>query len=232
MVLETSDRRSLFQSRSPHEFPRTRKRPARTPPSTFLFLQIHLSNSPEAEKAPTLRQAVRPSKLHTSDNFRMLCHCSSEELSAARGRAVSGRRRRGPVYRLHPRMLSTEKDRFSRAEFGALKSAAARRKTMANQALGPSRRRARRTQAIFVFRPRRSISREATASRHRSFASAGRRSVGRDPRQAHQAFLGAAIDAPEASRHRPPGRFSGGLAASFLRCGKLPSMAGRRGRRA
>ena len=48
-------RRSLVR---PHLLPskasllRSRKRPARTPPSTFLFLQIHLSNSPEIVAIP------------------------------------------------------------------------------------------------------------------------------------------------------------------------------------
>src|SRR6201986_743809 len=45
------DRRSLFHSRTPWRRSRSffvsRKRPARTPPSTFLFLPIHFSNSPE-----------------------------------------------------------------------------------------------------------------------------------------------------------------------------------------
>ena len=48
-------RRSLVR---PHHLPkkasllRSRKRPARTPPSTFLFLPIHLSNSPEIMVIP------------------------------------------------------------------------------------------------------------------------------------------------------------------------------------
>jgi hypothetical protein len=40
----------------------TRLRPARTPPSTFLFLPIHFSNSPGTMAAPTLRSAGEPSK--------------------------------------------------------------------------------------------------------------------------------------------------------------------------
>src|SRR6185312_3066388 len=40
------NRRSLFQSRSNRELLLHGKRPARTPPSTFLFLPIHFSNSP------------------------------------------------------------------------------------------------------------------------------------------------------------------------------------------
>jgi len=42
----------------------SRKRPARTPPSTFLFLLIHLSNSPGSWPipAPVRRKARRSSK--------------------------------------------------------------------------------------------------------------------------------------------------------------------------
>jgi hypothetical protein len=41
----------------------TRERPARTPPSTFLFLPIHFSNSPGIMAIPTLRLAGEPAKL-------------------------------------------------------------------------------------------------------------------------------------------------------------------------
>jgi hypothetical protein len=41
----------------------TRERPARTPPSTFLFLPIHFSNSPGTMAIPTLRVAGEPAKL-------------------------------------------------------------------------------------------------------------------------------------------------------------------------
>ena len=37
------------------EFLPVRRRPARTPPSTFLFLPIHFSNSPGTMAVPTLR---------------------------------------------------------------------------------------------------------------------------------------------------------------------------------
>jgi hypothetical protein len=47
---------------------RSRKRPARTPPSTFLFLPIHLSNIPEpCGSVDILRQAPKPLKPITSD---------------------------------------------------------------------------------------------------------------------------------------------------------------------
>ena len=55
MYLETLDRRSLVRPRPLREkasLLRSRKRPAGTPPSTFLFLLIHLSNSPEPLPIP------------------------------------------------------------------------------------------------------------------------------------------------------------------------------------
>jgi hypothetical protein len=58
----------------------TRERPARTPPSTFLFLPIHFSNSPEIMAISAPRYAGEPSKPIASENCRMLFHCSSEEL--------------------------------------------------------------------------------------------------------------------------------------------------------
>src|SRR4029077_10216139 len=57
------NRRCLF--RKPHSMKNcfsTRERPARTPPSTFLFLPIHFSNSPETMAVSTLRSAEEPSK--------------------------------------------------------------------------------------------------------------------------------------------------------------------------
>src|SRR5262245_54173022 len=41
----------------------TRERPARTPPSTFLFLPIHFSNSPGTMAVPTPRSPGEPAKL-------------------------------------------------------------------------------------------------------------------------------------------------------------------------
>src|SRR5581483_3540065 len=48
------DRQSLFQSRFTQRLLFTRKRPARTPPSTFLFLPIQFSNNLEIEPDPQL----------------------------------------------------------------------------------------------------------------------------------------------------------------------------------
>src|SRR5476649_2283179 len=57
----------------------TRERPARTPPSTFLFLPIHFSNSPGINAIPTLRYPE--GRRSTSSEYnRMAFHCSSEEL--------------------------------------------------------------------------------------------------------------------------------------------------------
>src|SRR5476649_1844826 len=58
----------------------TRERPARTPPSTFLFLPIHFSNSPGIEGNPHLQKARRVVEAHASENHRIPFHCSSEEL--------------------------------------------------------------------------------------------------------------------------------------------------------
>jgi hypothetical protein len=72
--LETSDRRSLYPAASCEGFfeglpvkvsllSLAAKRPAGTPPSTFLFLPIHLSNSPEPCRShfPASRKAVEAS---------------------------------------------------------------------------------------------------------------------------------------------------------------------------
>jgi hypothetical protein len=56
-------------------FLRSRKRPARTPPSTFLFLPIHLSNSPEpCGSAPKPAHSTRRREHGHSDHGRMLGH--------------------------------------------------------------------------------------------------------------------------------------------------------------
>jgi hypothetical protein len=53
-VLRAGESRSLLRSR---------KRSARTPPSTFLFLPIHFSNSPGNLAAPASRRTGKPTKL-------------------------------------------------------------------------------------------------------------------------------------------------------------------------
>jgi len=85
-------RRSL--SSSPNAFrtevPSGQSRLARTPPSTFLFLLLHLSNSPGPKtqlpegslEAPTGRQI-------TTDDDRLLIHSSSWGASPARKHALA-----------------------------------------------------------------------------------------------------------------------------------------------
>jgi len=82
-------RRSLVRPRllpSKASLLRSRKRPARTPPSTFLFLPIHLSNSPGTMAVPLPGEAGKPSKPESSDRNRTIGHLISEEL---RRRAIA-----------------------------------------------------------------------------------------------------------------------------------------------
>jgi hypothetical protein len=69
-------------------------RSARTPPSTFLFLPIHLSNSPETLRFPTSRRAEKPTKFEPPTSSRRSCPHISEELLEARYRAVKRTARR------------------------------------------------------------------------------------------------------------------------------------------
>jgi hypothetical protein len=82
------------------------KRPARTPPSTFLFLPIHLSNSP-GPQGPSLRTSRRAAEAYTPDKtHRRLVTVISEELRR-RAIAPSGGAPCVAVYRRGPRSLST-----------------------------------------------------------------------------------------------------------------------------
>ena len=103
------DRRSLFQSRRHEELLPHGRRPARTPPSTFLFLPIHFSNSPETMAVSHSPSAESRRSTNASDNRRMLFHCSSEELQ---GRAIAPIADGAPnaVYRRCLRTKSTEKN--------------------------------------------------------------------------------------------------------------------------
>ena len=83
----SSDRSS---SRRRQAFSAPRKRSAGTPPSTFLFLPIHLSNSPETLRFPPSGRTGRPTKLEPPTTSRRPCPTISEDLQA-RHRAVSGR---------------------------------------------------------------------------------------------------------------------------------------------
>src|SRR5262249_3907359 len=70
---------------------RSRKRPARTPPSTFLFLPIHLSNSPETMDDLRSGKPGEPSKPNHPTTVGGLITEISEEL---RGRNLTPRARR------------------------------------------------------------------------------------------------------------------------------------------
>ncbi len=81
-------------------------RPARTPPPTFLFLPIHLSNSPGTVAIPTLRLPEEPSKLvHPSTiGCRFTVPVRSFRGAQSRRKRTA---RRWVVYRLRPDGLST-----------------------------------------------------------------------------------------------------------------------------
>ena len=89
---------------------RSRKRPARTPPSTFLFLLIHLSNNPEtvADLRPPIRRRNRRNSKHPTVIGGLFTGISEE----LRRRDLTPRRRRavGPVYRLGRLTLSTPQE--------------------------------------------------------------------------------------------------------------------------
>jgi len=67
-----------------------RRRPARTPPSTFLFLQIHFSNSPgRIDPAPNRRAG----EARVSDDCRRLAHRASvRSIAGASSHRRGGRR--------------------------------------------------------------------------------------------------------------------------------------------
>jgi len=115
VLTKNVDRRSLYPTAprpqtSPKKrtSPRSKTQSARTPPSTFLFLPIHLSNSPGARLLPhpmASQRAIEASKLPTTiGSFVTLV---SEELRRRIIAPSSRRRRRVPLYRLRPRTMST-----------------------------------------------------------------------------------------------------------------------------
>ena len=67
------------------------KQPAGTPPSTFLFLPFHLSNSPEPG-GPSPRRTGEPSKLHAFDKHRKLGSPNISEVLRRRDIAPRGGR--------------------------------------------------------------------------------------------------------------------------------------------
>ena len=84
----------------------TRERPARTPPSTFLFLPIHFSNSPEIVEISHLRSPGGSSKpMHPNTiGCRFTVPVRSFRGAQSRRKRTA---RRWPVYRLRPVALST-----------------------------------------------------------------------------------------------------------------------------
>ena len=83
-----------------------RERPARTPPSTFLFLPIHFSNSPGIMATPTLRWTGEPSKpVHPNTiGYRFTIPVRSFKGAQSRRKRTT---RREDVYRLRCGELST-----------------------------------------------------------------------------------------------------------------------------
>ena len=93
MYLETSDRRSLFHDRARQRLASSpRPRSARTPPPAFLFLPIHLSNSPGARMPPTLRRTEEPTKLRhpRTAGWRFTVPVRSFRGASSRRNAVAG----------------------------------------------------------------------------------------------------------------------------------------------
>ncbi len=99
VLTKNVDRRSLYPTAprpqtSPKKrtSPRSKTQSARTPPSTFLFLPIHLSNSPGARQLPhTLWQAKGPSKHQSSrQQSEALSHWSVRSFEGASSRRQAG----------------------------------------------------------------------------------------------------------------------------------------------
>ena len=100
-------RRSLVRPPFAQDCSRPRKRPARTPPSTFLFLLIHLSNNPGSLRNPGPRER---SESHRNPRIRQVSDtCSPSVSEELRRRAIAPRRRRAErsVYRVTLSRLST-----------------------------------------------------------------------------------------------------------------------------
>ena len=118
-------RRSLSSSRISLSLKLSEARPARTPPSTFLFLHLHLSNSakPKLRRSQSTKVDTCPTPYKgyetlirrrvTTDNYRLFLHSPEmRELprrAFGRGRlaAAASARRRWPVYSPTPEALST-----------------------------------------------------------------------------------------------------------------------------
>ena len=94
------------------------KQSARTPPSTFLFLPIHLSNSPRISQPSTSKTRGSPSKTRrtdeafqspTKDRSPVITAMSDVLQQTASRPFVGGRRRQFVLYRADPVLESTTK---------------------------------------------------------------------------------------------------------------------------
>ena len=94
-------------------------RSARTPPSTFLFLPIHLSNSPETLRFPTSRHAEKPTKFEPPTSSRRSCPHISEELQRRVFTPLADGAPYDRAYMCHPSPVSTTKHKFSRCSNSA-----------------------------------------------------------------------------------------------------------------
>jgi hypothetical protein len=89
-------------------------RSARTPPSTFLFLPIHLSNSPETLRFPTSRRTEKPTKFEPPTSSRRSCPHISEELQRRVITPLADGTPYDRAYMCHPSSVSTTKHKLSR----------------------------------------------------------------------------------------------------------------------
>src|SRR5690349_18223629 len=93
MYLETSDRRSLFHDRARQRLASSpRPRSARTPPPAFLFLPIHLSNSPGAKGTPNLSEVRKAEEARhpRTAGWRVTVSVMSFRGASSRRNAVAG----------------------------------------------------------------------------------------------------------------------------------------------
>ena len=111
------DRQSLFHDRSLQEKAEAfslEGRSARTPPSTFLFLPIHLSNSPETLRLPTSRRTEKPTKFEPPTSSRRSCPHISEELQRRVFTPLADGAPYDRAYMCDPSCMSTTKRKLSR----------------------------------------------------------------------------------------------------------------------
>jgi len=96
-TLKRKDRRSLFRSRQPAENRFSAwQRPARTSPSTFLFLPIHLSNSRGPWRSPPSVNRG-PAKLHASETVGCCFTVPVRSFTGAQSRRERTARRRAYI---------------------------------------------------------------------------------------------------------------------------------------